>query len=261
VKDLYEINLEDEPMLRNISRILFFIAKKYAELARQAQIPQTQPRPKNLSQHTDEQTEGAKGKKEKKVAKQEEKPAKTEKKPEKKEEAEAAAGDEDEMDEVYANEPKQKDPFADMPKSTLNMDEFKRVYSNEDTAEKAIPYFWKNFDNENCSIWFCEYKYPEELTQVFMTCNLISGFFQRLDKLRKNAFGSMCVFGENNNNTIAGIWVWRGHGLAFEVKIFEYFFFLLFISFINFSFHRIGKLIMILIYGNDYLLMMKIPKL
>jgi len=51
-----------------------------------------------------------------------------------------------------------------------------------------------------------------------MTCNLVSGFFQRLDKLRKNAFGSMCVFGENNNNTITGIWVWRGQQLAFELS-------------------------------------------
>jgi len=39
-----------------------------------------------------------------------------------------------------------------------------------------------------------------------------------LDKLRKNAFGSMCVFGENNNNTITGIWVWRGQELAFKLS-------------------------------------------
>ena len=55
------------------------------------------------------------------------------------------------------------------------MDEFKRVYSNEDTATKAIPYFWKNFDKENYSIWYCEYKYNHELTQVFMSSNLIGG--------------------------------------------------------------------------------------
>ena len=98
------------------------------------------------------------------------------------------------------------------------MDEFKRVYSNEDTATKAIPYFWNNFDKDNCSIWFCEYKYPEDLKQIFMTCNLVSGFYQRLDKLRKYAFASMCVFGENDNNTIAGVWIWRGQQLAFELS-------------------------------------------
>jgi elongation factor 1-gamma len=193
------------------------IAKKYGELARQNQVPQTQPQAKNLSQQPAENAEGGKAKKEKKAAKPAaEKPAKVEKKEE--EVAAPAGGDEDETDDVYANEPKQKDPFADMPKSTFNMDEFKRIYSNEDTAEKALPYFWKNFDSEHMSIWFCEYKYPEDLSQIFKTCNLISGFFQRLDKLRKNAFGSMCVFGEDNNNTITGIWFWRGHELAFELS-------------------------------------------
>lgn len=42
--------------------------------------------------------------------------------------------------------------------------------------------------------------------------------FQRLDKMRKNAFASMCVFGEDNNNNISGIWVWRGHELAFPLS-------------------------------------------
>jgi elongation factor 1-gamma len=44
--------------------------------------------------------------------------------------------------------------------------------------------------------------------------------FQRLEKLRKNAFGSMAVFGENNNNTIAGVWFWKGQELAFPVSLF-----------------------------------------
>jgi elongation factor 1-gamma len=38
--------------------------------------------------------------------------------------------------------------------------------------------------------------------------------FQRLEKLRKNAFASMCLFGENNNSTISGIWVWKGQDLV-----------------------------------------------
>ena len=29
-----------------------------------------------------------------------------------------------------------------------------------------------------------------------MSCNLIGGMIQRLDTMRKNAFGSMCLFGE-----------------------------------------------------------------
>lgn len=56
------------------------------------------------------------------------------------------------------------------------MDDFKRCYSNEDEAV-SIPYFWEKFDLEHYSIWFAEYKYPEELSKVFMSCNLITGGF------------------------------------------------------------------------------------
>lgn len=51
-----------------------------------------------------------------------------------------------------------------------------------------------------------------------MSCNLISGMFQRLDRLRKNAFSSVILFGEDNNSTISGVWVWRGQELVFPVS-------------------------------------------
>ena len=57
------------------------------------------------------------------------------------------------------------------------MDEFKREYSNKDTLTEALPYFWKNFDKENFSIWYCEYKYNDELSKIFMTANLVNGKF------------------------------------------------------------------------------------
>lgn len=113
---------------------------------------------------------------------------------------------------------KEKDPFAALPKGTMDMDSFKRSYSNNDTLTVAIPFFWEHFDKENYSIWKCEYLYPQDLKQIFMTCNLVGGFFQRIEKMRKYAFGSMCILGEDNNNTIAGVWVWRGQQLAFEMS-------------------------------------------
>merc|ERR1712226_72512 len=113
---------------------------------------------------------------------------------------------------------KDKDPFAQLPKGTFDMDSFKRSYSNNDTLEVALPHFWKNFDKQNYSIWKCEYLYPEDLNMIFMTCNLVGGFFQRIDKMRKAAFGSMCVLGQDKNNTIAGVWVWRGQELAFTLN-------------------------------------------
>nr|ATP16744.1 elongation factor 1gamma [Adelphocoris suturalis] len=126
----------------------------------------------------------------------------------------------EEMDETelaLAAEPKSKDPFDALPKGSWVMDDFKRCYSNEDT-DKSIPYFWEHFDKENYSIWLGEYKYNDELKKVFMSCNLITGMFQRLDKMRKHAFASVCLFGKDDDNTISGIWVWRGQGLAFELS-------------------------------------------
>lgn len=43
--------------------------------------------------------------------------------------------------------------------------------------------------------------------------------FQRLDKMRKQAFASVCLFGSEGDSTISGVWVWRGQDLAFEVKL------------------------------------------
>ncbi|XP_058795494.1 elongation factor 1-gamma [Phymastichus coffea] len=151
-----------------------------------------------------------KGKKDKK-----EKEAKKEK--ESKKDKKEAIEEPDEAETILAAEPKSSNPFDSMPKGTFDMDDFKRCYSNEDEA-KSIPYFWEKFDPENYSIWFCEYKYPDELTKVFMSCNLISGMYQRLDKMRKAAFASVCLFGTDNNSTISGIWIWRGHELAFPLS-------------------------------------------
>jgi len=47
--------------------------------------------------------------------------------------------------------------------------------------------------------------------------------FQRIEKLRKNAFASMCVFGDNNDNLIAGVWFWKGQDLPFPVITFSLF--------------------------------------
>ncbi|CAF4832029.1 unnamed protein product, partial [Pieris macdunnoughi] len=159
--------------------------------------------PKKYQELTkDKKQEG--GKKEKKEKKEQPKKEKEVKEPELP----------DELDE----KPKEsKDPFDTMPKGTFNMDDFKRCYSNEDEA-KSIPYFWEKFDPEHYSIWFAEYKYPEELAKVFMSCNLITGMFQRLDKMRKQAFASVCLFGSDNDSSISGVWVWRGQDLAFPLS-------------------------------------------
>jgi len=157
---------------------------------------------------------GGDSKKQDKKKKDEKKKDDKKKETPKKKEPEPA--DEEMEDPPLAKEEKPNDPFAPFPKGKFDFDDFKRCYSNEDES-KSIPYFWEKLDKEAYSIWRCDYKYPEELTQVFMSCNLIGGMMQRLEKLRKNAFASMLLFGENNNSSISGIWVWRGPELAFTL--------------------------------------------
>merc|ERR1712193_121481 len=152
------------------------------------------------------------GKKEKK----EKAPKQEQKKPEKKKEEKKKEKEADPEADLPA-EPKKADPFEKMPKGSLDLEEWKRFYSNNDEPE-SVAWFWEHFDHENYSIWRGDYKYNDELTMVFMSCNLIGGMFQRLDKLNKNAFASMCLFGENNDSTISGIWVFKGKELAFELS-------------------------------------------
>ena len=51
------------------------------------------------------------------------------------------------------------------------------------------------------------YKYKDELKMIFLSSNLVSGMFQRLDK---SAFASVLIIGEDNDNEISGVWVMRG---------------------------------------------------
>lgn len=85
------------------------------------------------------------------------------------------AAEEDEEDDKPA-EPKAKHPIEALGKATFAIDDWKRKYSNEETREVALPWFWENVNFEEYSLWSVDYKYNEELTMTFMTSNLIGKF-------------------------------------------------------------------------------------
>ncbi|KAJ9096158.1 hypothetical protein QFC20_006491 [Naganishia adeliensis] len=130
--------------------------------------------------------------------------------PKKEKAAKKPAADDDDDEPMVPAEPKVKNPLDDLPKSSFIMDEWKRKYSNEDTITGALPWFYENFDPEGYSVWRIDYKYNDELTQVFMSANLIGGFFTRLEASRKYAMGSMGVFGKAGDSLISGAFVVRG---------------------------------------------------
>lgn len=115
--------------------------------------------------------------------------------------------------------PKQTDPFEGELKGKMDLDAFKRCYSNEDTIKEAIPHFWANFDKEAYSIWICDYQESLKGKVSFQVSNLVGGFFQRLEKLNKNAFARMLVTeGEPKDYNIHGLFFWRTQKLAFELS-------------------------------------------
>ncbi|KAF7420925.1 hypothetical protein PC9H_011444 [Pleurotus ostreatus] len=130
---------------------------------------------------------------------------KAEKKPKKEE-------DEEEDEPLVPAEPKVKNPLDDLPKSTLNLEDWKRAYSNKDTrgAGGALEWFYENYDKEGYSVWRVDFKYNDELTQTFMSSNQIGGFFNRLEASRKYLFGSMGVLGVANDSVISGAFILRG---------------------------------------------------
>jgi len=150
----------------------------------------------------------------KKPAAEEKKPAekKPEAKPESKEEDLEALAEEE-----AKAESKKKNVLDSLPPSNFVLDEWKRQYSNTDTREVAIPWFWEHYDPEGYSLWFADYKYNQELEAIFKTCNLLGGFIQRLDKVRKYAFGSLLIFGTENDSVIKTAWLFRGKEIPAEM--------------------------------------------
>lgn len=123
---------------------------------------------------------------------------------------------EEEEEEESFEEKRGPNPLDALPPSKFNLENWKRFYSNNEES-KAIDFFWENIDLEGFSIWLAKYKYNEENKKIFMSCNLLGGFFQRLESARKYAFGSFGVFGEDDNNEIHGVFIFRGQDVPFEV--------------------------------------------
>jgi len=147
----------------------------------------------------------AAAKKEKKEA-----PKKQEKKPAapKKEEKDAA-------EEAIAAEPKKKQQV--FPPTKMEMDEWKRQYSNTDIKTQANPWLWANVD-DGYSFWRADFKYNDENTVLFMTANLLGGFMQRMEASRKTAFGNLLIFNDTAPFEITHVWMFRGQDIPDAVQ-------------------------------------------
>ncbi len=89
-------------------------------------------------------------------------------------------------------EKKELHPLAVLDKenpSPFIADVWKKLYSNSEDYNDTMAKFWDMFDAEGWSLWIARYNYNSENTRLFMTSNLVGGFIQRSDAMRKWAFG------------------------------------------------------------------------
>lgn len=117
-------------------------------------------------------------------------------------------------------------PFEGLPKGSMDMESFKRHYSNapydangdRDYYATMAPFFTgegeisdsAKFDPSAYSIWQCDYQFNEENTMDFTTANLVGGFIQRSDAIRRGAFGTMLILGDKAPYEITGCWMFQG---------------------------------------------------
>jgi len=149
--------------------------------------------------------------------KKEEHPKKEDKKEEKKKEEapkedkkkKPKDDDEEEEDDIEKEE-KKPNPLDNLPKSTFQLDAYKREYSNNKNIDASTQFLWDNFDPEGFCLFFCRYKYNDENNALFKTTNLIGGFYQRLERMHKYAFGTMLIHGTDKSHEVSGFWIFRG---------------------------------------------------
>jgi len=105
-------------------------------------------------------------------------------------------------------------PYDEMPPTTMVLDSVKREHFNVQPFNKTFfDTFWSNFDAEGYCFYRCQYKYNEDFSLFFLACNLLGGFLQRAEIMRKYAFAAMALTGESEDAkpwVLEGVWMFRG---------------------------------------------------
>jgi elongation factor 1-gamma len=124
--------------------------------------------------------------------------------------------------------PKVKNPLDSLPKSPMILDAVKKLmFSKKPHNPDFFNQLWNGtdevtkFDPAGYSVYTCDYKYNDEHKVYFLTCNLIGGFLQRVERLRKYGFGTINLLGASEDSPpwqLCGIWIFRGQEIPAEMK-------------------------------------------
>jgi len=156
------------------------------------------------------------GKADKKEKPKEDKPKEAAKKEDKpKKPAKEAEDDGGDLDDEEHKPKKTKSALDLLPPSPMVLDTVKRTaYAERPIALSFFPWLWENFDAAGWSWWTCHYKYDDENTVMFRTSNLVSGFIQRCDSVRKYSMGVLNMIGNADEETppfkVLGCFMFRG---------------------------------------------------
>lgn len=91
------------------------------------------------------------------------------------------------------------------------MDPWKKLYANTKNKAEVMEQFFTDFDANGWSIYHMDYNKAEgECEVLYKTSNLIKGFVTRMERMRKDSFGVLGIYGTEPNLTISGVMLWRG---------------------------------------------------
>jgi len=140
----------------------------------------------------------------------------------KQEKPQKEAKDEGDLGDDEPPKPKAKNPLDLLPASTMILDAEKKLFFNQRPFNpEFFKTFWDHFDSKGFSIFYQSYNYNADNKVYWMTGNLIGGFIQRSDDVRRYAFGAMVIAGKDEEEPpfeVYGVWVFRGQGIPQEVK-------------------------------------------
>jgi len=128
----------------------------------------------------------------------------------------------DDIEKEEAAEKKKKNPLDSLPESPMILDAVKKLFFSQKPFNPNFwAEFWPKFDANGYTFYTIKYKYDNENTVYFKSCNAISGFIQRSEDCRKYAFGVVNMHGKDEDTapfSINGAWLFRGPEIIREMK-------------------------------------------
>jgi len=97
-----------------------------------------------------------------------------------------------------------KDIMNALPKSPMILDVWKKLYSNTKDKASVMQQFYDMYDKEGWTVYATKYNYDDDNTILWQTSNLVTGFIQRCDPLRKYAFGTVQILANPGTEETGG---------------------------------------------------------